>query len=113
MVVHPTATLTAGRYLRNGEFWVDPFNLQAPKDTPSQFDSLPLHEILHSFFGPNHSPSEESTMNHKPVIGLLKDEATHLGWPLVKPVTLHPERYRFVNVGKGRTRKKIVEFYRA
>lgn len=113
MIIHPTAE-DAGYYIGDGLFWVNPFYLQidSGKLKLKAFDPLPLHEIFHGFFGGRHSGSSDSTMRYPylSIIGLAEEEAKHLGWPIVKPVDVHPLRLR--DIYDLTTNTKKIEVYR-
>lgn len=111
MVVHPTIP-RGGFYGRRGFLWVRSFHMQLDEGGKRTFDSLPLHEIFHGFFGGKHSDSPESMMNLVTVMGLTKPEARHLGWPAVEPVDVHPWRYKIINEDSGDGYKRRLEFYR-
>lgn len=104
MIVHPSAT-KGGHYSMDGFFWVNPFYLQTGED----YDSLPIHEMMHGFFGEGHSESKNSTINTVSMIGLTEKEAKHLGWNYVKPIDIHPKRRSIFISSNGKER---VERYR-
>ncbi|MEM4648135.1 MAG: hypothetical protein QXO12_02410 [Candidatus Pacearchaeota archaeon] len=93
MIVHPNAVST-GYYSGNGIFWVNPIYLFYDKNNINKYSITPIHEILHSFFGENHSNDSLSTIYHSPnFIYLSPDEAEFLGWPKVEPKKL--EKIKF------------------
>lgn len=92
MIVHPHGSPMrggGGYYSGNGIFWVDPLSLSYDKNDKNKCTPVPIHEILHSFFGPGHSPDTLSTA-YTPsfYIYLTKEESEFLGWPKVEPKKL-------------------------
>lgn len=92
MIVHPNGGPMSGGggyYSGNGIFWIDPLSLSYDKNDKNKCTIVPIHEILHSFFGSGHSVDTTSTIySPSSHIFLTREEAEFLGWPEVKPKKL-------------------------
>ncbi|MEM4152878.1 MAG: hypothetical protein QXK80_02050 [Candidatus Pacearchaeota archaeon] len=86
MIVHPSGGVMPGYYSGSGIFWIDPLSLTYDKNDKNKCTLVPIHEILHGFFGPGHSPDSLSTIfSPSSHIYLTQEEAKFLKWPQVKP----------------------------
>lgn len=92
MIVYPHGGPMSGGggyYSGNGIFWIDPLSLTYDKTDESKCTIVPIHEILHSFFGIGHSPDSMSTIYSPSFhIYLTEQESKFLGWPKIKPKKL-------------------------